>query len=124
MSLTNEEIQRQRQNVTIPQSYHGDVDVEEIKAFFGLLYFSGVQKTCNTNFYELWSTEFGSTLYQCTMSLHHLLFLLSTLRFDGKNTRMQPRAIDKFAPIRESWEGFVDNCKKYYTPHEYCTVDE
>lgn len=38
--------------------------------------------------------------------------------------RIQRREIDKLTPIRELFELFVENCKKYFLPSEYVTIDE
>lgn len=48
-------------------------------------------------------------------------FLSKCLHFDKKDERAED---DMFAPIRQLWEMFIDNCKKNYTPSHECTVDE
>jgi hypothetical protein len=35
-----------------------------------------------------------------------------------------PTRNDKFGAVREIWDMFIANCKIYYTPSVYCTVDE
>lgn len=44
--------------------------------------------------------------------------------FDDKTTRAERQNTDKFAPFREIWSMFIENCKKYYTPSQNCTIDE
>ncbi|KAG8235643.1 hypothetical protein J437_LFUL013635 [Ladona fulva] len=44
--------------------------------------------------------------------------------FDDKNTRAVRRANDKFAPIREIWDAFIEKCRTLYSPSQYCTIDE
>ncbi|GBP62620.1 PiggyBac transposable element-derived protein 4 [Eumeta japonica] len=34
------------------------------------------------------------------------------------------RESDRLAPIRDVWEKFIENCKKWYKPGSYITVDE
>lgn len=58
------------------------------------------------------------------MSKRRFQFLSSCLRFDDKSTRVERRQDDKFAPIRQIWEQFIGNCRKYYSPNEYLTIDE
>lgn len=125
---TNEEIHRWRETVdfegAVSSLTYSDSNLVELKAFIGLLYLSGLQKTCKTNFYDLWSTEFGSMLYRATMSVERFKFLLRMTRFDDKETRAARRETDKMAPIRQLWNDFIANCTKYYSPASYCTIDE
>lgn len=58
------------------------------------------------------------------MSKNRFEFLLNCLRFDDKSTREERKAQDKFAPIREIWDLFIQNCNKNYTPSEHVTIDE
>lgn len=121
---TNDEIRRRLETIKVRQSYHSTADSTEIKALFGLFYLRGVQRSAHLNLHELWSPKFGTSLFRATMPLNRFDFLTSCLRFDDKATREQRKQNDKFAPIREIWEKFVSNCTEYYTPHEYCTIDE
>ena len=63
---TNEEIHRWRDDaeteaVSLPR--YVDTNLCEFKPLIGLLYFSGQQKTSDTNLDDLWSHKFGSILY-------------------------------------------------------------
>ncbi|XP_046739030.1 uncharacterized protein LOC124407196 [Diprion similis] len=124
---TNEEITRYRDSVET-ENYvnhvYSNVGLDELKAFIGILYFSGLQKTSSTNVGDLWSADYGAVIYRATMSSRRYNFLSRMIRFDNKYTRPQRRQIDKFAPIREVWESFISNCTKFYTPASYCTIDE
>ncbi|XP_018374167.1 PREDICTED: piggyBac transposable element-derived protein 4-like [Trachymyrmex cornetzi] len=106
------------------QTVYNRTDVTEIRAFFGILYFSGVQKNGLTNPEEMWSNEFGSNLYRSVMSLGRFILLGSCLCFDDKNTRAERKLTDGLAAIREIWDIFIANCTKYYTPSQNCTIDE
>lgn len=121
---TNEEISRRQRQLRCVQSYNGITNLLEIKALIGLLYLSGVQIAAHLNLEELWSLRFGSSLFRATMPHNRFEFLISCLRFDDKETRAERRNTDKFAPIRQIWEMFVENCRSLYTPSEYCTIDE
>lgn len=121
---TNQEIDRKVQNIQNKQSYHINTSIDEIKAFFGLLYLSGAQRVASTNLEELWSVVFGTSVYRTTMPLNRFKFLAVCLRFDNKETRQERRAADKFAPIRDVWTKFIDNSKSLYTPSEFVTIDE
>lgn len=37
---------------------------------------------------------------------------------------MNEKKIDNLAPIRTVFDEFVNRCKSFYTPGEYCTIDE
>lgn len=103
------------------ETYHHHVDMNEMKAFVGLLYYSARWKTSNVDNASLWSTENGITFYRCVMSRARFEFLAATLRFDNRETRNRH---DKFAPIRQIWDIFMNNCIRYYQPSYKCTVDE
>lgn len=120
---TNEEISRRTANIK-NETYHKPTDILEIKAFLGLLYLAGVLKSSGLNTSELWSEAFGNGIFRATMSQCRFKFLAASLRFDDKNTRPQRRQADKFAHIRQIFDVYVANCKKYYSPYEYCTIDE
>lgn len=119
---TNTEIARRRENRK-EQTFTHDLDLIEMKAFLGLLYFSGVHDNGYNYTARLWGA-LGSTVYRATMPRNRFVFLLETLRFDDKNTRVERKKTDKLAPIREIWELMLTMCKQYYTPHKYCTIDE
>lgn len=125
---TNEEIHRYRESLQmsngISESTYVDMELQELKAFIGLMYFSGFQRAAKTNLEDLWSNEYGSTLYRAAMSLKRFTFLARILRFDDKSTRTQRLLLDNLAPIREVWDEFVTNCANYYNPGYLCTVDE
>jgi len=55
---TNEEIDR-KYCVEPRASYQTHVNLDELKAFIGLLYFSGIQKWNHTALDEIWSERFG-----------------------------------------------------------------
>ncbi|CAG5011701.1 unnamed protein product [Parnassius apollo] len=58
------------------------------------------------------------------MSRKRFLFLLRSIRFDNVDTRLDRRRSDKFAPLREIYEDFDNNLKKYYSLGPHVTIDE
>jgi len=63
-------------------------------------------------------------IFPAVISGERFAEILSLLRFDDRDTRDTRRAVDKFAPIRELWNSFAEQCRTVYTPSPYLTVDE
>ncbi|GBM95363.1 hypothetical protein AVEN_255074-1 [Araneus ventricosus] len=81
----------------------------ESKALIGLLLLAGVLRSNRHILEELWSTDgMGIEMLRTVMSLKRFQFLLRCCRFDDKETRNERRNTDKLAPIRESFEKFVE----------------
>lgn len=108
----------------IHQSYHGALSYNELLAVFGLLYLAGVQKSAKLNLDELWSLQFGITIFRTTMSQHRFKYILVCLRFDDRETRTVRAAEDNFALIRNIWDKFIANCMRLYSPSANLTIDE
>jgi hypothetical protein len=106
------------------QSYHGPLSYNELLATFGLLYLAGVQKSAKLHLDELWSMEFGLTIFRITMSQQRFEYILLCLRFDDRETRPEREPEDNFALIRNIWDKFVRNCTRLYSPSANMTVDE
>lgn len=115
---------------TIKNNYSRDRDAKhtdaiEIKAFIGLLYIAGVYKAGKINLSNLWSKKgFGIEIFRLTMGVNRFRFLLSSLRFDDRETRKDRKALDRLAPVREIFEKFNQNCNESYHVGEDVTVDE
>lgn len=123
VTCTNAEISRKRENFRSVQTYLSDIDLEELKAFIGILYFCGLQKKNYSNVQKLWG-PLASPSYRSTMPRARFEFLLQCLRFDEKTTRVERRQRDKLAPIRDLWNLLISNCIKYYSPSEHITIDK
>jgi hypothetical protein len=63
-------------------------------------------------------------VFTAAMARNRFAHILQFIRFDDKSTRVQQKANDKLAAIREVWGQFVENCKKLFEPFEDMTVDE
>ncbi|XP_033218236.1 piggyBac transposable element-derived protein 4-like [Belonocnema kinseyi] len=121
---TNEEIVRRQALVPNSERYAGQTDTMEIEALIGFLLLCGATKNSDLKLSELFSRKFSIPFYRCVTSLNRMKFLISHLRFDSKETWVERKRNDKFAPFREFWDIFIASCGKYYTPSEYVTADE
>ncbi|XP_071577648.1 uncharacterized protein [Temnothorax nylanderi] len=123
VEYTNAEIARKRENYSILENYLYDINLEELQAFIGILYYSGVQKKTYNKIEDLWEST-ASIVYRCTMPKARYTFLLQCLQFDDKSTRHERRQRDNLAPIRDLWDLFISNCKEYYLPGKHVTIGE
>ncbi|XP_071645715.1 piggyBac transposable element-derived protein 4-like [Temnothorax longispinosus] len=125
LKYTNIEIDKYHtEHGTANESYQRHLDMVELKAFLGLLYFSGLKNDNRIGITELWSYEFGSSVYRAAMNVRRFEFISARLRFDDKTTRAERRRTDGLAAVREIWDIFINNCQTNYTPSEFLTVDE
>lgn len=101
------------------------IDLMELRALFGLLYFLGRMRNSHLNTKDIWATDGnGCDISIVTMSRRRFHFILRCLRFDNFLTRDERKAEDKFAPLREIFEDFNSNIKKHYSFGENVTIDE
>ena len=114
---TNKEAQRRGDN-------HFTVSLANLETFIGLQYASGVYARGHPVAF-LWSKRYGIPIFYDNMSGDYFLTIFKYLRFDEKPNRIRsgPRA-DKFAPIRQVFEHFANQCQKKYTCKFSLTVDE
>ena len=124
VECTNIFISQVAQNYKDPSDAR-PIDLAELKAVIGLLYIMGMFKSGRQNSKDFWNTD-GTGLEIClaTMAHRRFVFLLRCLRFDNKHTRNERKLIDKFCPIRNLFDKFLENCKKSYTAGAYVTLDE
>lgn len=98
----------------------------EIRAFLGILLLSGTLGSNRKKTKQIWDNTKGSGVESCylAMSEKRFHFLLRCLRFDDVTDRQQRKELDRLAPIRELFEHMVQSFKSFFTPSEYCTLDE
>ena len=114
---TNEEAQRR-----------GDeqftVSLAELETFIGLQYARGIYGKDHPVAF-LWSKRYGNPIFYENMSRDYFPKILKYLKFDDKPNRVRsgPGA-DKFAPIRQVFQDFANQCQKKYTCKFLLTVDE
>jgi len=123
LKCTNQEIERIRDNIHKIKTYHNALDMHELKAFIGLLYYAGWAKKNNVLLNKYYSSH-GLPLFQATISLDRLKFLFRSLLFDDKTTRDERIKSDCYAHIREIWNLFITNCIRYYEPGFNVTIDK
>jgi len=126
LNYTNQKIERRKiKKCNKSQSFRSKyraLDMLELKAFIGLLYYTGWTKT-NMAFSELFSIH-NLSLFQATMSMKRFEILIFCLQFDDETTRNERIESDYFTYIREIWNLFVTNCIRYYEPGSNVTIDE
>lgn len=102
-----------------------DTDIDEIRALLGLLYIAGMMRSNHINLSDLWANDgFSPEIFRAVMSERRFYLLLRALRFDNIHTRNERKKLDNLAPIRTVFDEFVNRCTSFYTPGEYCTIDE
>ena len=114
---TNEEAQRRGDE-------QFNVSLAELEMFIGLQYARVIYGKDHPVAF-LWSKRYGIPIFYENMSRDYFLKILKYLRFDDKPNRFRsgPGA-DKFAPIRQAFENFTNQCQKKYTRKFSPTVDE
>ncbi|XP_053968719.1 piggyBac transposable element-derived protein 4-like [Anastrepha ludens] len=101
-----------------------DIENIELFAFIGLLILAGVFRSNNESCESLWNPETGRPIFAATMPLKTFKKVSRVIRFDNRETRREGRSLDKFAPIRDLWNQWVEILPKLYNPTENVTIDE
>ena len=121
---TNVFIKEIRDKVQKPTNTYSDMTLMELDALLGVLITAGARKDNHLPAEEMFSNEFGCSLYRCAMSESRFSFLMRCLKFDEETTREERKKLDRFSLIREVWDAFIQHCRENYTPGEDVTVDE
>ncbi|XP_049857934.1 piggyBac transposable element-derived protein 4-like [Schistocerca gregaria] len=101
------------------------VDIIELKAFIGLLFLVGVNKSNRQGLEDLWGSDGdGIEKFRLVMNIKRFKFIMRCLRFDNRVTHDERRKFDTITTIREIFSLFVQNCQKSYTLGENITVDK
>lgn len=124
VNFTNAEILIRKNKYKCESHTVSLIDLQELKALFGLFLNSAAIKSNHLPTRMLFNTQRSGTIFKACMSAERFNFIVKCLRFDDKSTRDARRSKDKFAPIRELWQNLIHNFKKWYTPGSYITVDE
>jgi hypothetical protein len=123
LKWTNEKINKDRPNYD-EHAWH-ETDACELRAFFGLLFYSAIFKSNREDYKSLFATDgSGRDIFRCVISKARFGVLLVCLRFDDPTTRGERRKTDALAPVSEIFNQFVDNCKALYKIGESACVDE
>ena len=102
-----------------------ELDLVELDALIGVLILRGVFTGRNENIYNLWTkSQFSRLLFTACMARDRFWKLLRLIRFDDHATRAARKFNDNFAPIREVFDIFNKQLRKYLTPTECLTIEE
>ena len=102
-----------------------NIDELEFDAFMGLLILFGVTKGNHENVRDAWSDgPLARPIFKATMSINRFESILRHIRFDESDTRQSRRQTDKFAPFRDMWQKFTQNCKSHFDPGVNLCIDE
>lgn len=102
-----------------------DTNVNEMKAFIGLMYYSSVFKCNDADLHTIFATDgTGREIFRCVMSRLRFSCLMNCLRFDDSTTREERLKHDTLAPISELFDKFISNSQCQYTPGAYLCIDE
>ena len=101
-----------------------DMDEVEFKGFMGLLILMGTHKDRQEPIVEMFSCDEGRKMYKDLFSLNRFRRLTRALHFDNAETREERQLLDKFCPIREMWDVWVNVANKSYNPGENVCIDE
>ncbi|KAL0809843.1 hypothetical protein ABMA28_011332 [Loxostege sticticalis] len=121
---TNEKLQTMRPNYK-KQSCVRDLDIVELKAFIGMLFYTAVFKENHEHYKSWYSTDgTGREIYRCVMSKNRFEVLLIAIRFDDSSTREIRRETDASAPISQLFDAFIRQCRNIYAIGSDACVDE
>ncbi|XP_050302765.1 piggyBac transposable element-derived protein 3-like [Anthonomus grandis grandis] len=123
---TNEKIKKQRANLkNSSRSEHQDLDIVELKAFIGLLFYSAIFVSNHENISRIFATDgTGREIFRCVMSKQRFAFLLACLRFDNSLDRNIRKQENPLAAISELFDQFIKNCQTLYSLGVNCCIDE
>lgn len=121
---TNQKIDTVVQKFKKDTATIGNVTLNELKAYVGILIQSGALKNGKLSIEELFSTQHGCPMNRAAMSKERFAFITRCLRFDDMTTRKERRKQDLLAPIKDIWEQFLQQCRQNYVPGEEVTADE
>lgn len=102
-----------------------DTDSTEIRAFLGMLIYSAVFNCNHESIRTIFATDgTGRDIFRCVMSKDRFAVLLTCLRFDNPETRLERRENDPTAPISYIFEQFIENCQNAYSVGQTVCIDE
>jgi len=116
LQFTNAEGVRRSEGKQPPCTDWKLIAMKELQATLGLLYMGGVFRMNKVSARRMWATHLVlNPVFPAVMSGERFAEILCVLRFDDRGTRESRRATDKFAPIRDLWNLFIEQNRKLYT---------
>lgn len=101
------------------------VDIDTMRAYYGVLLLAGVYRSKGENITELWDDHNGRPIFRATMSISRFRAINRCIRFDDKEQRTHVSGErDKLGPIRNIFDKWVQRTKSLYVPGKNVTVDE
>lgn len=100
------------------------VDLITMRAYYGVLLLAGVYRSKGEDITELWDDHNGRPIFRATMSLQRFQIINQCIRFDDKEIRIVAPQRDKFGPIRNVFNKWVQRVRGLYVPGKFVTVDE
>lgn len=95
----------------------------ELIAFLGLVFFAGAIRSNREHIRDMWNQK-SHPIFRAAMGRNRFVLLCQLIRFDNGNTRTARLLKDKAAGIRDTFDMFSHNLKRYYVAGENVTVDE
>ncbi|KAJ8971604.1 hypothetical protein NQ314_000619 [Rhamnusium bicolor] len=85
-----------------------DLDVTELRGFFGLLLYTSIFRSNHEDIRSIFATDgMGRDIFRCVTNANRFAIILSCLRFDNLADRSERRKTDPVAPISELLNSFV-----------------
>ena len=88
------------------------INLDELKAYFGILYLRAALKQNLQDSYSIWYHESSCSIFPATMSLNRFSFITRSLQFDDRSTREECKKCDKFVCFRDFFEKVNENNAK------------
>lgn len=89
-----------------------------------LAFLAGVYRSKGEDITELWDDHNGRPIFRATMSLQRFQIINQCIRFDDKEIRIAAIERDKFEPMRNVFNRWVQRVRALYVPGKCVTVDE
>lgn len=127
VQYTNVKLTEGRESIgqNTSRSNYRATDIIEINALFGLLLLSSVLKSNNETVLSLFCNDgTARPVFRAGMSGKRFEILLSCLRFDDAQTRLQRKTTDKAAAVSQIFYKVINNSQKLYCMSEHVTIDE
>ena len=100
------------------------IDLDELKAYFGILYLRAALKQNLQDSNSIWYHESSCSIFPATMSLNCFSLIPRFLQFDDLSTREERKKYDKFACFRDFFDKVNKNNAKARYPSPYLAIDE
>ena len=85
----------------------------------------GVYRLQHESLQSMWSSgPSGRAIFPAAFGGNRFKEIVACLRFDNRDTRLQRRQTDKFAPFCCFWNRFIKNCCKHYAVSAYVTIEK